>query len=58
MSRSWNFTQSAPAATDRSTSSLASATEPWWLMPISLITKAGLSAADDVPADPELVARG
>ena len=43
MSRSWNFTTSAPASTDRSTSSLAKSTEPWWLMPISLITSAGLS---------------
>ena len=41
MSRSWNFTASAPACTERSTSSLASSTEPLWLMPISLMTKVG-----------------
>ena len=41
MSRSWNFTQSAPAPLARSTSSLASPTEPLWLMPISAMRKAG-----------------
>ena len=55
MSRSWNFTTSAPASTDRSTSSLAKSTEPWWLMPISLITSAGTVAVDVVAADPDLV---
>ena len=43
MSRSWNLTQSALASTARSTSCLARSTLPWWLLPISAITKVGWS---------------
>ena len=55
MSRSWNFTMSAPASTDRSTSCLASDTSPWWLMPISEISTRRCVGGDHVAADAELV---
>ena len=41
MSRSWNFTASAPASTARSTRRRARSTSPWWLLPISAIRNAG-----------------
>ena len=41
ISRSWSLTALAPAATQWSTRVVASSTSPWWLLPISPITRAG-----------------
>ena len=45
LSRFWSLTASTPACFASTNSSCAFSTEPWWLWPISAMTKHGVSSA-------------